>query len=180
MNLIGVGYHFMILAREVVYVESFRPDQFAAIKGADSSVASLPEGRPEPSEAVAGDREHFVHGRLELELPVSAVGLQPKEPDAGNVDGVFAVDADETEGLEQRRHLTDRPDIHKRCTRAQADLGFPTPRSEVVHILGVEHAMLASGDVNDDTADRHTDFVTRPGRYAHRLVNRSTGWPFGE
>jgi hypothetical protein len=36
----------------------------------------------------------------------------------------------------------------------------------VVHILGVEHAMLTPGDVNDDTTDRHTDFVTRPGRYA--------------
>ncbi len=90
----------MTLAREVVYVESFRPDQFAAIKGADSSVARLPEGRSEPCEAVAGDREYFVHWRLELELPVSAVGLQPKEPDAGEVDGVFAVDPDEPKGFE--------------------------------------------------------------------------------
>ncbi len=53
-------------------------------KGADSSVARLPESRSEPFEAVAGDREYSVHGRFELELPVSAVGLQPKEPDAGD------------------------------------------------------------------------------------------------
>ncbi len=152
------------MAREVVYVESFIPDQFAAIKGADSSVARLYEGRSEPCKTVAGDRENFVHGRLELELPVSAVGVQPKKPDAGDVDGVFAVDPDESEGLEQRRHLADRSDIEERCPRAQADLGFPTLGPEVVHILGVEHAMLAPGDVNDDTTDRHTVFVTRPGR----------------
>ena len=71
-------------------------------------VARLPKGRPEPCEAVAGDREYFIHWWFELELPVSAVGLQPKEPDAGDVDGVFAVDPDESEGLEQRRHLADR------------------------------------------------------------------------
>ncbi len=135
------------------------------------SAARLTESRPEPCEAVARDREHLVHGWFELELPVSAVGLQAQEPDAGNVDGVFAVDPDESEGPKQRRHLADRSYIDKRCTRAQADLGFPTPRPEVVHILGVEHAMLAPGDVNDDTTDRHTDFVTRPGHYAHRLVN---------
>ena len=80
----------MTLAREVIYVESFRPDQVAAIEGAGSSVARLPESRSEPCEAVAGDRENSVHGRFELELPVSAVGLQPKEPDAGDVDDVFA------------------------------------------------------------------------------------------
>jgi len=59
----------MTLAREVVYVESFRSDQFAAIKGADSSVARLSESPSEPCEAVAGDREYLVHGRFELELP---------------------------------------------------------------------------------------------------------------
>jgi hypothetical protein len=50
----------------------------------------------------------------------------------------------------------------------------------VVHILGVEHAMLTPGDVNDDTTDRHTDFVTRPGHFAHQLVKQRTGWCFCE
>ena len=45
----------------------------------------------------------------------------------GNVDGVFAVNPDEPEGLEQRCYVTNRPDIDERRSRAQADFGFPTP-----------------------------------------------------
>ena len=97
--------------------ESMACLRFRRLRGAThssaphSSAARLPEGCPELCEAVAGDGEHSIHGRFELELPASAVGLQPKKPDAGDVDGVLAVDPDESEGLEQRRNLANRHDI---------------------------------------------------------------------
>jgi hypothetical protein len=104
----------------------------------------LPEDRPEPCEAVAGDREHLVHRGFELKLPVSTIGLQPKKSDVGDVGGVFAVDTDESEGLEQRRHLAKRPDIDKRCVRTQLDFGLPAPGLEVLHIIRVKQALLTA------------------------------------
>jgi len=80
-------------------------------------------------------------------------------------------DASPLRGTDQAR----KPARRRQCGRV-----FPSPRPEVVHIIGVEHATLTPGDVNDDTTDRHTDFVTRPGRYAHQLVIQRTGWSFGE
>ncbi len=64
---------------------------------------------------------------------------------------MLAMDSDESEGLEQRRDLADRPDIDERSTPAQADLGFPTPGSQVVHVIRVEHAVLTAGDVNENS-----------------------------
>jgi len=52
-----------------------------------------------------------VDRRLELELPVAPIGLQSKEPDAGEVDDVLTVNPDESEGFELRSELTDRPDV---------------------------------------------------------------------
>ena len=104
------------------------------------------------------NRKHLVHRWFELELPVPAVGLQAEEPDAGDVDGVLAVDPDEPEGLEQRR------------ARTQANFGFPTAGSEEVHVIRVEHAVLAAGDMNENSMRCHISVVARLGRYAHGLV----------
>ena len=128
---------------------------------------------------MARDREHLVHRRFELELPVSAVGLHSKQPDAGEVDGVIVVNPNESEGLEQRCDLANRPDIHERCARTQADFGFPTPGSQVVDVIRVEHEVLTAGDVNADSMRNHTGFVARPGHQAHRLAVHRTGWSGG-
>jgi hypothetical protein len=88
----------------------------------------FPKGRTDGCEPITGDGQHAVHRRFQLEFPVPAIGLQVDEPDVGDVDGMLAVDPDESEGLEQRCDLANRPDIDKWCARAQADLGFP-PRA---------------------------------------------------
>ena len=44
------------------------------------------------TEPIAGDRQNTIHRRFELQLPVSAVGLQSKHPDMGDVHGMLAVD----------------------------------------------------------------------------------------
>jgi len=98
----------------------------------------------------------------------------------GEVDGMFAVGPNESKGLEQRCYLANWPDIDKRRTRAQPDLGFPTPRSEVVHIIRVKYPVLTPGDVNEDSTPHHTVFVARPGLHAHRLAAHRTGWSCGE
>jgi hypothetical protein len=129
---------------------------------------------------IARDWKHAVHRRFELELPVPAIGLQPKKPDAANVDCVLAVNPDESERLEQRRDLANRPYVDERCARTQADFGFPAPGSQEVHNIRVEHAVLTAGDVNEDSVWRHTKFVARLGFYAHGLAVGRMGWSSGE
>ena len=77
-----------------------------------------PKCRPEPREAVTRNRKHAVHGRFELELPVSTICLQPNEADTVHVDDVLAVGANEPKGLEMRRDLADWPEVDRRCARA--------------------------------------------------------------
>ena len=75
------------------------------------------------------------------------------------IDGVFAVDPDESEGFEQRRNLADRPNIDKRRPRPQANFSFATPGSEEVHVLRIQHTVFTSGDVDEDSVGRHGAFV---------------------
>jgi len=110
------------------------------------------------------------------ELPVSAVGLQSQEPDVGEVDDVFAVDPNKAEGFEQRCDLADGSDVDERLARAQADLRFPSPGSEVVHIPRIEHAVLAAGGVQQDSIRCHGDFLARLGHQAHGLAADRMSW----
>ena len=98
----------------------------------------------------------------------------------GDVDGLFAVYPDKSEGLEQRCDFADRPDIDQRRARTHADFGFPTACSQEVHIIRVEHAVLTAGDMNEDAMRCHISVVARLGRYAHGLVVHRMGWCFGE
>ena len=97
----------------------------------------------------------------------------------GDVDGVLAVNPNEPVGLEQRRDLADRPDIDQRRARTQANFGFPTAGSQKVHIVRVEHPVLTSGDMNENSMRCHTSCVARLGRYAHGLAANRMGWSCG-
>lgn len=85
----------------------------------------------------------------------------------GEIDGVFPVDPNKTERCKQGRDLTDRPEIDKRCPRAQADLGFPSLGSKAVDIGRVKHTVFTSGDMDENTMWCHTHFVARLGHDAH-------------
>ena len=102
------------------------------------------ESCAERREPITGNRQYAVDRRFEPEFPVSPVGLQAKEPDVSDVDGVLAVNPDETIGLEQRRDLTNRSDIDERGARSKANLGFPSPCTKTVDVTGVKHALLAA------------------------------------
>ena len=95
------------------------------------------------------------------------------------IDGVLAVNPNESERLEQRRDLADRPDINQRCPRAQPNFGFPTPGSEAVHIIRIEHAVLAARHMNENSVWRHTKFVARLGYHAHGLAVGRMSWSIG-
>jgi hypothetical protein len=99
---------------------------------------------------ISRNRQDAIYWRFEFELPVSTVGLQAKEPDMGDVHSMLAVDPDESEGLEQRRDLADRPDIDERCARTHPDFGFPAAGSEEVHVARVEHAVLGPRDMDQN------------------------------
>ncbi len=73
-----------------------------------------------------------------------------------DVDGMLAVDPDESEGFGQQCHLANRPDVDEGCARPQPDFGFPSSGSQVVHVIRVEHTVFVLGDVQDrkwDAAD---------------------------
>ena len=97
----------------------------------------------------------------------------------GDVDCVLTVDPDETEGLEERRHVADRSYIDERRAGSQADFSFPSSCVEEVHVVRVEHAVLAARDVNQDSMRSHISFVARLGRSAHGLVVHRMGWSSG-
>ena len=119
----------------------------------------LPKRRAERRKPITCDRQYAVHRRFELEFPVSAVGLQPKEPDEGDVDGVLAVNPDKPEWFERRRDLPERPDIDERCARAQTNFGLPSPGMQAIHVVRVEHPLLTAGDVDHDSMRNHRFFV---------------------
>jgi hypothetical protein len=77
-----------------------------------------------------------------LELPVSTGGQPAEESDVGDVDGVLAVDPDESERYKQGRDLADGPDLDERCAPAQTDFSFPAPGFQEVHIIRIEYAVL--------------------------------------
>ena len=119
--------------------------------------------------------------RRAVEHVLLAYGLMKKTGDVShNLEMAAATKQLVATGLEQRCDLANWPDIDERFTRTQPDLGFPTPRSEVVHIVRVKYAVLAPRDVNEDSTRHHTGFVARSGRYAHRLAAHRTGWSWGE
>lgn len=118
-----------------------------------------PESCAERREPITGNRQHAVHRRFELEFPVSAVGLQPEKPDEGDVDGVLAVNSHESVGLEERRDLSDRPEIDEGCARAQTNFGLPSPGMQAVNVVRVEHPVFTAGDVDHDSMGNHRFFV---------------------
>ena len=64
------------------------------------SIGRFPKRHPEAGKAIAGDRQNAVDRWFQFEFPVSSVGLEAKEPDAGNIDGVLAVNSYESKALE--------------------------------------------------------------------------------
>ena len=82
----------------------------------------------------------------------------------------------ESERLEQRCYFTNRSDVDKRCARSQADFGFPTTGSQVVHGIRIEHAMLSAGSVNENSVRHDNGVVARLGHHAHGLVVHRMGW----
>jgi len=48
----------------------------------------------------------------------------------------------------------------QRCTRTQADFGFPIPGPLAVLVIRVEHAVLAAGNVDEDSPLRDTVFFS--------------------
>ena len=73
----------------------------------------------------------------------------------GQIDRVFAVDPNKSEGFEQWCDFADRPDINERCPRSQPDFGFSAPGSEEVDVTRVKDAVFTSGDVHEDSAGCH-------------------------
>ena len=128
------------------------------------------------TEPVAGYRQHTIHRRLHLDLPIPAVGLKAEESDVRDVHGMLAVDPDEPVILERDHHITDRSDVDERCARTQTDFGFSTPGSQVVHGIRIEHATLSAGSVNENSARHDNGVVARLGRYAHGLATNRIGW----
>ena len=57
--------------------------------------------------------------------------------------------------------------------------GFPTAGSQEVLVIRVEHAVLTTGDVNEDLMRCHISFVARPGHGAHGLVVYRMVWSCG-
>ena len=84
--------------------------------GATIADSGRSKGLSEFRQSIAGYRQHTIHRRLHFELPIPAVGLQAEESDVGDIDSVFAVDVDESEGLKQWHDHADRPDGDERCT----------------------------------------------------------------
>ncbi len=119
----------------------------------------LSESCAERREPITGDGQHAVHRRFELEFPVPPVGLQAENPDAGNVDGVLAVNSHESVGLEERRDLPERSEIDEGCARAQTNFGLPSSGMQAVDIGRVEHPLLTAGDVDHDSMRNHRFFV---------------------
>lgn len=52
----------------------------------------LPQDGAERREPIAGDGQRAVHRQFELELPVSAVGLEPEKPDVDEDLGAFRLE----------------------------------------------------------------------------------------
>ena len=55
----------------------------------------------------------------------------------------------------------------------------PIVGSQEVPVVWDEHAVLTTGDVDEDSMWRRTEFVARLGHYAHGLVIHRMGWCFG-
>ena len=49
-----------------------------------------------------------------------------------------------------------------------------------VQVGRLEYVMLTTGNVNEDSVWRLTEFVARLGRYAHGLESSRMGWSSGE
>jgi len=140
------------------------------------SAGRFPKRHPEPGEAITRNRQHAVDRRFQFEFPVSAVGLQAEESNAGNADGVLPVDSYESKGFKQWCDFAERPEIDKRCARTKANLGLPASGFEGKNVTRVKNAVLIPRDVDEDSMRCHTTFVARVGCHEHRMVVFHMGW----
>lgn len=120
----------------------------------------LSKGREELRELATTDREHPVHRRLELELPVLASLAAADLADAAEVDGVVAVGADEAEGLEGREELTQGADVAEQAGASGAHEGLVTGGVQIVNIGGVHGHAAEVGKVQQNTIEAiHGSFL---------------------
>ena len=80
------------------YRNDARGPKFQAEAGRPSRRSTLAEGRPEPFQVRPAHRQHLVHGRRELDLPVGLTASPPDLEDVVDVHRVVAVDPDDPEG----------------------------------------------------------------------------------
>ncbi len=81
--------------------------------------------------------------------------------------------------MRTRRDLANRPYVNNWYARSKADLGFPTVGPGEIHIIGIKHTVPVSGNVNENSTNRHIEVVARIGHEAHLLVAKRTGEFFG-
>ena len=144
------------------------------------STAGPTKRRPQFREAVSCNRKHAIHWRFHLDFPIPAIGLQAKESDVRRVDSVFAMDPNKTVFVERNHNVANRSHINQRLSCPKANFGFPTAGLQVVDIFRVEHAVLASGNVHQNTSRAHDGVVARLGHGAHGLAAHRMSWWSGE
>jgi len=90
------------------------------------------------------------------------------------------MDPNEAVIVDSNHHVTDRSHINRQLSCPKANLGLSIAGSRVVHIIRVKHAVLASGNVNQNTSKAHNGVAARLGHQAHALAAHRMSWWIGE
>jgi hypothetical protein len=91
------------LDRESMKLASVFPSKHSSLESLSPPTPKHPPQHPQP---IPGNRQHQIHRRIHLDLPIPAVGLEAEEADVGRVDGVLVVNPDEAEGFEGGEHFS--------------------------------------------------------------------------
>jgi len=115
-----------------------------------------------------------------LDLPIATVRLEANTSDAGNVHGILSMNADEAEGLEEGKDLTDRSSVFYRFFRPQPDEAVIAGGFDQINIMRIYGNPVGTGEVEKRCrGSGHDPTIAGTRTLADEWVSQPMSWRSG-